>query len=245
MTRLGVNVDHVATVREARKTDEPDPVQAAYLADLGGAEGIVCHLREDRRHVQDRDLHLLRATVISHLNLEMAAMDAIVEIALKVKPDMVTLVPERREEVTTEGGLDIRASFSRVAAATATLKGAGIVVSLFIDPDMTQIKESARAGADFIELHTGTYADAGRAVDEAIELEKLERGAQAAAKLGLGVSAGHGLTYHNVIPVAAIPEVEELNIGHSIVARSLMTGMERAVRDMVRLIRAADRGGRP
>lgn len=239
MTRLGVNIDHVATVREARKTNEPDPVQAAYLADLGGADGIVCHLREDRRHIQDRDLELLRTTVISHLNLEMAAMDAMVETALKVKPDMVTLVPERREEVTTEGGLDVRASMSRVASAVSALKGAGIVVSLFIDPDMTQIKESARTGADFVELHTGAYADAGRAVDEAIELEKLERGAQAAAKLGLGVSAGHGLTYHNVVPVAAIAEVEELNIGHSIIARSVMVGMEQAVRDMVDLIRSA------
>jgi pyridoxine 5-phosphate synthase len=236
-----VNVDHVATVREARKTNEPDPVQAASLADLGGASGIVCHLREDRRHIQDRDLELLRATVISHLNMEMAAVDAMVEIALKVKPDMVTLVPERREEITTEGGLDVRASFSRVVAATSALKGAGIIVSLFIAPDMTQIKESARAGADFVELHTGTYAEAGRAVDEAIELEKLERGAQAAAKLGLGVSAGHGLTYHNVVPVATIPDVEELNIGHSIVARAMMTGMERAVRSMVELIASAEK----
>jgi pyridoxine 5-phosphate synthase len=244
MTRLGVNIDHVATVREARKTNEPDPVQAAFLADLGGAAGIVCHLREDRRHIQDRDLELLRATVISHLNMEMAAVDAMVEIALKVKPDMVTMVPERREEVTTEGGLDVRASFSRVAAATAALKGAGIVVSLFIGPDMTQIKESARAGADFVELHTGVYAESGRAVDEAIELEKLERGAQAAAKLGLGVSAGHGLTYHNVVPVAAIPEVEELNIGHSIVARATMVGIQRAVCDMVELIESADQSGR-
>jgi pyridoxine 5-phosphate synthase len=240
MTRLGVNIDHVATVREARKTFEPDPVQAAYLADLGGADGIICHLREDRRHLQDRDLNLLRATVKSHLNLEMAAVDPMVQIALKVKPDMVTLVPEKREEVTTEGGLDVRSSVQRVTSVVSTLKGAGIVVSLFIDPDMTQIKESARTGADFVELHTGTYAEAGKAVDEAIELEKLERGAQAAAKLGLGVSAGHGLTYHNVQPVAAIPEVEELNIGHSIIARSIMVGLEQAVRDMIELIRTVE-----
>ena len=239
MTRLGVNIDHVATVREARKTFEPDPVQAALLADQGGADGIVCHLREDRRHVQDRDLEVLRAVVTSHLNMEMAPLDPMVQIALKVKPDMATLVPERREEITTEGGLDVRASFSRVASAVSALKGAGIVTSLFIDADMTQIKESARAGADFVEFHTGKYANADRAVDEAIELEKLERGAQAAAKLGLGVAAGHGLTYHNVRPVAAIPEVEELNIGHSIVARSVMAGMEQAVRDMVALIRSA------
>jgi pyridoxine 5-phosphate synthase len=237
MTRLGVNIDHVATVREARKTVEPDPVQAAFLADLGGADGIVCHLREDRRHIQDRDLEILRAIVTSHLNLEMAPVDAMVQIALRVKPDMATLVPEKREEVTTEGGLDVRASFARIAAAISALKGAGVVTSLFIDPDLGQIKEAARAGADFVELHTGTYAGAKRAVDEAMELEKLERSAQAAAKLGLGVSAGHGLTYHNVIPVATIPEVEELNIGHSIIARAVMVGMERAVREMVALIR--------
>lgn len=239
ITRLGVNIDHVATVREARKTYEPDPVQAAYLADMGGADGIVCHLREDRRHIQDRDLDLLRRTVTSHLNLEMAAVEAMIQIALKVKPDMVTFVPEKREEVTTEGGLDIRSSLQRVTSAVTALKGAGIVVSLFIDPDMIQIKESVRTGADFVEFHTGAYANAGSAVDEAIELEKLERGAQAAAKLGLGVSAGHGLTYHNVQPIAAIPDVEELNIGHSIMARSLMVGMEQAVRDMIELIRTA------
>jgi len=160
MTRLGVNVDHVATVREARKTNEPDPVQAAFLADLGGAEGIICHLREDRRHVQDRDLELLRATVTSHLNLEMAALDAMVDVALRVKPDMVTLVPEKREEVTTEGGLDVKASVGRITSVATTLKAASIVVSLFIDPDMDQIKEAARAGADFVELHTGRYAGA-------------------------------------------------------------------------------------
>jgi len=239
MTRLGVNIDHVATVREARKTHGPDPVEAAFLADLGGADGIVCHLREDRRHVSDRDLTLLRATVTSHLNMEMAPVDVMVQAALKIKPDMVTLVPERREEVTTEGGLDVRSSISRVAAAVAALKGAGIVVSLFIDPDITQIKESARSAADYVELHTGSYAHARRAVDEAIELEKLERGAQAAAKLGLGVGAGHGLDYHNVLPVAAIPEVEELNIGHSIISRAVMVGMQRAVRDMADLIRSA------
>jgi pyridoxine 5-phosphate synthase len=242
MTRLGVNIDHVATVREARKAVEPDPVQAAFLADLGGADGIVCHLREDRRHIQDRDLEILRATVTSHLNLEMAPVDAMVQVALRIKPDMATLVPEKREEITTEGGLDVRASFARIAAAVSALKGAGVVTSLFIDPDVAQIKEAVRAGADFVELHTGAYANARRAVDEAIELEKLERSAQAAAKLGLGVSAGHGLNYHNVIPVAAIPEVEELNIGHSIVARAVMVGLDRAVREMVELIRRPDWG---
>lgn len=239
MTRLGVNIDHIATVRQARKTDAPDPVQAAFLADAAGADGIVCHLREDRRHIQDRDLELLRATVTSHLNMEMAPVDAMVQTALRIHPDMVTLVPERREELTTEGGLDVRASFSRITSAVSALKGAGIVVSLFIDPDLTQIKESARAGADFIELHTGTYANAERAVDEAIELQKLERGAQAASKLGLGVSAGHGLDYHNVQPVAAVPEIEELNIGHAIVSRAMMMGMERAIRDMLDLMRLA------
>lgn len=240
MTRLGVNIDHAATVREARKTNEPDPVQAAFLADLGGADGIVCHLREDRRHIQDRDLDTLRRTVTSHLNLEMAAIDVMVEIALKVKPDMVTLVPEKREEVTTEGGLDVRSGVGRITSIVSTLKGAGIVVSLFIDPDMTQIKEAARIGADYVELHTGSYAEAKQGVDEAIELEKLERGAQAGAKLGLGVSAGHGLTYHNVQAIASIPEVEELNIGHSLVSRAIMVGMERATSDMVELIRSAE-----
>ena len=240
MTRLGVNIDHAATVREARKTNEPDPIQAAFLADLGGADGIVCHLREDRRHIQDRDLDILRRTVTSHLNLEMAAIDTMVEIALKVKPDMVTLVPEKREEVTTEGGLDVRLGVGRITGVVSTLKGAGIVVSLFIDPDMTQIKEAARIGADYVELHTGSYAEAKQGVDEAIELEKLERGAQAAARLGLGVSAGHGLTYHNVQAIAAILEVEELNIGHSIVSRAIMVGMERATSDMVELIRSAE-----
>jgi len=240
MTRLGINIDHAATVREARKTNEPDPVQAAFLADLGGADGIVCHLREDRRHIQDRDLDTLRRTVTSHLNLEMAAVDGMVEIALKVKPDMVTLVPEKREEVTTEGGLDVRSGVGRITGVVSTLKGAGIVVSLFIDPDMIQIKEAARIGADYVELHTGSYAEAKQGVDEAIELEKLERGAQAAARLGLGVSAGHGLTYHNVQAIAAIPEVEELNIGHSVVSRAIMVGMERATSDMVELIRSAE-----
>lgn len=240
MTRLGVNIDHAATVREARKTNEPDPVQAAFLADLGGADGIVCHLREDRRHIQDRDLDTLRRTVTSHLNLEMAAIDVMVEIALKVKPDMVTLVPEKRDEVTTEGGLDVRSGVGRITSIVSTLKGAGIVVSLFIDPDMTQIKEAARMGADYVELHTGSYAEAKQGVDEAIELEKLERGAQAGAKLGLGVSAGHGLTYHNVQAIASIPEVEELNIGHSLVSRAIMVGMERATSDMVELIRSAE-----
>lgn len=240
MTRLGVNIDHAATVREARKTNEPDPVQAAFLADLGGADGIVCHLREDRRHIQDRDLDILRETVTSHLNLEMAAVDAMVEVALRVKPDMVTLVPEKREEVTTEGGLDVRSSVGRITTVVSTLKGAGIIVSLFIDPDMTQIKEAARTGADYVELHTGCYAEAKHGVDEAIELEKLERGAQAAAKMGLGVSAGHGLTYHNVQAVASIPEVEELNIGHTIVSRAIMVGMEQAVNEMIGLIRSAE-----
>jgi pyridoxine 5-phosphate synthase len=239
MIRLGVNIDHVATVREARKTVEPDPVQAAFLADLGGADGIVCHLREDRRHVKDRDVEILRAVVNSHLNLEMAPVDAMVQIALRLKPDMATLVPEKREEITTEGGLDVRASFNRISTVVSALKGAGIVTSLFIDPDVAQSKESARTGADFVELHTGTYAGARRAMDEAIELEKLERGAQTAAKLGLGVSAGHGLNYHNVVPVAAIGEVEELNIGHSIIARAVMVGLTAAVREMVDLIRQA------
>jgi pyridoxine 5-phosphate synthase len=239
MVKLGLNVDHVATVREARKTNEPDPVAAALAAELAGVDGIVCHLREDRRHIQDRDLKLLRQVVRSHLNLEMAATDEMVAIALKMGPDMVTLVPEKREEVTTEGGLDAQAHSDRLSEVIPALRNGNILVSLFIDPDVEQIKAAARLAADYVEIHTGLYAEAKNAQEEADELEKIRHACGIAARLGFGVAAGHGLTYQNVRPIAAIPEVEELNIGHTIVSRAIMTGMERAVREMLEIIRGA------
>ncbi len=237
MVKLGVNVDHVATIREARKTDEPDPVVAAVAAELAGADGIVCHLREDRRHIQDRDLRLLKALVRTHLNLEMAATGEMVAMAVDVKPDMVTLVPEKREEVTTEGGLDVRQNSERLAETIPALQEADILVSLFIDPDAEQIKAAAKLRADYVEIHTGLYAEAKDAEEELAQLANIQQAAGIAAKLGLGVSAGHGLTYQNVRLIAEIKEVEELNIGHSIISRAIMTGMERAVREMVHLIR--------
>jgi pyridoxine 5-phosphate synthase len=237
MVKLGVNVDHVATVREARKTKEPDPVAAAIAAELAGADGIVCHLRGDRRHIQDRDLRLLREVVRTHLNLEMAATEEMVGIALDVKPNMVTLVPEKREEVTTEGGLNVQQNYERLAEIIPRLQDGNIVVSLFVDPDVEQLKAAAKLRADYVEIHTGLYAEAKDADEELAELEKIRNTAAIAAKLGFGVSAGHGLTYQNVRLIADIPEVEELNIGHTIVARAMMTGMEQAVREMTRLIR--------
>jgi len=237
MVKLGLNVDHVATVREARKTNEPDPVAAAMAAELAGVDGIVCHLREDRRHIQDRDLKLLRQVVRTHLNLEMAATDEMVAIAQKTGPDMVTLVPEKREEVTTEGGLDVQGNYDRLSEVIPALRNGNILVSLFIDPDVEQIKVAARLGADYVEIHTGMYAEATNAQEEADELEKLRHACGIAARLGFGVAAGHGLTYQNVRPIAAIPEVEELNIGHTIISRAVMTGVERAVREMLEIIR--------
>lgn len=237
MPRLGVNVDHVATVREARRGREPDPIAAAVLVEMAGADGIVCHLREDRRHIKDRDVALLKKMVKTHLNLEMAATDEMVSRALEIVPDMVTLVPERREEITTEGGLNVVSGQDYLEEVVAKLRANSIVVSLFIDPEIQQIKAAARTGADYVELHTGPYAEAEDLNTVADELEKLRSMAAAAAKMGLGVSAGHGLNYQNVREVARIPQVEELNIGHSIVARAVLVGMERAVRDMLALIR--------
>ncbi|RIK69499.1 pyridoxine 5'-phosphate synthase [candidate division KSB1 bacterium] len=237
MVRLGVNVDHVATVREARKDRQPDPVAAAMVAEMAGADGIVCHLREDRRHIKDKDLYLLKEMVKTHLNLEMAATDQMVKIALEVVPDMVTLVPERREEITTEGGLDVLKNQEYLEETVATLQNHNIIVSLFINPDIQQIKAAARVRADYVELHTGAYAHAENLNIISDELEKLRAMASAAAKLRLGVSAGHGLNYQNVREVAAIPEIEELNIGHSIIARAILVGMERAVRDMLALMK--------
>jgi pyridoxine 5-phosphate synthase len=236
MTALGVNIDHVATVREARKTNEPDPVWAASLAELGGADGITLHLREDRRHIQERDLHLLRQTVTVKLNLELACDDAVLAIACQTRPYQATLVPERREEVTTEGGLDAAGQTERIAAAVQRLRDAGIVVSLFLDPDPRQIDAAVKLGVDAVELHTGAYghATAKFAGDE--ELKLLQDAAAQIVSAGLTLHAGHGLTYRNVKPIAAIPQMCELNIGHSIIARAIMVGLEQAVRDMKRLI---------
>ncbi|HSM81225.1 MAG TPA: pyridoxine 5'-phosphate synthase [Nodosilinea sp.] len=236
MPTLGVNIDHIATVRQARRTVEPDPVAAAVLAELAGADGITVHLREDRRHMQDRDVRLLRQTVRTHLNLEMAATDEMVAIALDIRPDYVTLVPERREEVTTEGGLDVAGQLERLKAVVGTLQGASIPVSLFIDAAADQIDASAHTGARFIELHTGPYAEAQSEDDCRRELDILAQGTATALSLGLRVNAGHGLTYWNTAPVARIAGMEELNIGHSIISRAVLVGLERAVREMKALV---------
>lgn len=242
MARLGVNIDHVATVRQARRAVEPDPVQAAVLAELGGAHGITVHLRGDRRHVQDRDLEILRQVVKTRLNLEMAATQEMTRIALTVKPDQATLVPERREEVTTEGGLDVVLNSVQLKPVIKMLQEGGVRVSLFIDPSLEQVKEARRLDAQAIEINTAAYADAR---DERAR-EAAQRGLVDAArlgkKMGMLVHAGHGLTYDNVGAVAALTELSELNIGHSIVARAVLVGMERAVREMADAVRRA--GGR-
>lgn len=237
MLTLGVNIDHIATIRQARRTVEPDPVAAAVLAELGGADGITVHLREDRRHIQDRDVRLLRQTVRSHLNLEMAATDEMVAIALDIKPDYVTLVPEKREEVTTEGGLDIARQSDRISEIVDKLQSASIPVSLFIDAEPSQIDASVKSKAKFIELHTGQYAEAKNESSRNKELSILAQGCKQAIEAGLRVNAGHGLTYWNVYPVACIPGMEELNIGHTIVSRAALVGMERAVREMKQSMR--------
>jgi pyridoxine 5-phosphate synthase len=239
MIRLGVNIDHVATVRQARRAAEPDPVAAAVLALLGGADGITVHLREDRRHIQDRDVRLLRQVVTSRLNLEMAVADEIVAIACDLKPDEATLVPEKRQELTTEGGLDAVANEAAVGRAVKRLKGEGIEVSLFLDPDSRQIEIAKLLGVQAIEIHTGRYADARGADERARELLALTKAAAFAKEQGLHVHMGHGLNYVNVGTVARIPGVEELNIGHSIVARAVLVGLERAVREMKDAIRSA------
>lgn len=236
MARLGVNVDHVATIRQARGGVEPDPVAAAAMAELAGAEGITVHLREDRRHIQDRDLMVLKRTVQTQLNLEMAATEEMVGIALKVVPDCVTLVPEKRQELTTEGGLDVAKNHASLARGIDLLRQAGIKVSLFVDPDLEQIKASSRLKADAIEIHTGTYCAARGRIQEA-ELAKIAEAVKAGRKLGLAVHAGHGLNYVNIRPVAALGGIEEFNIGHSIISRAVLVGMDRAVREMVALVR--------
>ena len=233
MPKLNVNVDHVATARQARGGNEPDPVLAAYLAELAGAHGIVVHLREDRRHIQDRDLYVLRETVKTKLNMEMAATNEMVGIATDVMPDMVTLVPEKREEITTEGGLDVIGNKKAVSKAVDKLRDKGLFISLFIDPDEKQIKASEEIGADMVELHTGSYAEADNEKKVEKELKKVENSVMTAMDLGLRVAAGHGLNYQNVEPIAWIEEIEELNIGHSIVSRSVIVGIEEAVSEML------------
>ena len=234
--KLGVNIDHIATLRQARRTYEPDPVAAAALATLGGAEIITCHLREDRRHVNDRDLKLLRETVFSKLNLEMAATQAIINIALKTRPEQVTLVPEKRAEITTEGGLNAARGGKRLADGVARLKRKGIIVSLFVDANPVQMRASADVGADAVELHTGPYANARSERAARRYLRALARAADEARSLGLHVNAGHGLTYTNIRGLVETLDVEELHIGHSIMARAVLVGMERAVREMCELI---------
>ncbi len=229
---LGVNIDHIATVRNARGTKYPDPVHAAEVAERAGADGITIHLREDRRHIVDRDVRILRETIQTRMNLEMAVTDEMVNIALETKPEFVCLVPEKREELTTEGGLDVAGNLERVKAATEKLSAAGIKVSLFIDPDMTQIDAAKACGAPFIELHTGHYAEAETEEQAQAELKKIAAAASYADKLEITVNAGHGLTYHNVAPIAALPEIYELNIGHSIIGRALFDGLHKAVADM-------------
>jgi pyridoxine 5-phosphate synthase len=236
MPRLGVNIDHVATLREARRVTYPDPVAAAALAELAGAECIVVHLREDRRHITDRDVTILRQTVQTALNLEMAATDEMVRIACQIKPDVATLVPEKREELTTEGGLDVRGNRQQIETAAKALRGAGIKVSLFIDPDREQVQASRAVGGDAIEIHTGQYCEAKAPPALDAELKKVIEAAREAYALGLEVKAGHGLHYFNVDRIADIREIGELSIGHSIVARAIMVGMEQAVRDMIALI---------
>ncbi len=236
MAQLGVNIDHVATVRQARRAAEPDPVWAAVMAELAGAECITLHLREDRRHIQDRDLHALKLTTTVKLNLELACADDVLGLAVEVRPDQATLVPERREEVTTEGGLDVVGQWTRVAAAVKRLRDAGIEVSLFLDPDERQIAAAVDVGAQAVELHTGQYALARSAQERQRQLELLRVAGQAVRLRGLTLHAGHGLNYRNVQPVAALPEMCELNIGHSIVSRAIFVGFTEAVREMKRLI---------
>lgn len=237
MARLAVNIDHVATVRQARGIQEPDPVLAAGMAELAGAEGIICHLREDRRHIQDRDLRLLRETVKTKLNLEMAAVPEMVRIARAVNPDLVTLVPEKREELTTEGGLDVRSNPDRYKKAVKQLKEKGIQVSLFLDPDPVQIETGHRIGADVVEIHTGHYAEAVKEPDISKQFDRIAEAAGRVHEFGLGVSAGHGLNYVNIHRFKTVPEIEEYSIGHSIVSRAVLVGIERAVREMLELVK--------
>ena len=238
MQRLSVNIDHIATIRQARRGVDPDPVAAAVLAELAGADGIIVHLREERRHIQDRDLRLVRQTIRTKLNLEMAATDEMQRIALDVLPDIVTLVPEKREELTTEGGLEVFARIEHLKAYVGRLQVVGIPESLFVDPDEQQLSAARKTGAAWVEIHTGAYANASTDDGRTAEFGKIVESAKFAASLGLRVGAGHGLNYVNVRAIARIREVEELNIGHSIISRASLVGMDRAVRDMIELIKA-------
>lgn len=240
MPKLGVNIDHIATLREARKVREPDPVAAAVLCEIAGAHGITAHLREDRRHMQERDIRLLRQTVTTHLNLEMAPTPEMLQFAIDLLPDMVTLVPEKREELTTEGGLDVAARLDDITKMVNSLHKHDVSVSLFVDAELHQIKAAVRTGARFIELHTGSYASAyefGEGNDWEEELVKLDNMAQVAQKSGLNVNAGHGLNYRNVGPISDIRGLWELNIGHAIISRAALVGLDRAVRDMLDIMK--------
>ncbi|HIE5442839.1 TPA: pyridoxine 5'-phosphate synthase [Serratia marcescens] len=238
---LGVNIDHIATLRNARGTQYPDPVQAAFIAEQAGADGITVHLREDRRHITDRDVRLLRQTIQTRMNLEMAVTDEMLDIAVELKPHFCCLVPEKREEVTTEGGLDVAGQLDKMSVAVERLAQAGILVSLFIDPDHRQIDAAVAVGAHYIEIHTGAYAEAQGELAVQAELRRIAVAAAYAAEKGLKVNAGHGLTYHNVQPIAALPEMHELNIGHAIIGQAVMSGLPAAVADMKVLMREARR----
>jgi len=238
---LGVNIDHIATVRNARGTHYPDPVQAAFVAEQAGADGITVHLREDRRHITDRDVRILRDTIQTRMNLEMAVTDEMIAIACDIRPHFVCLVPEKRQEVTTEGGLDVAGQQVSVSAAVQQLSEAGILVSLFIDADRRQIDAAVASGAPYIEIHTGAYAEAPEGQARDAELMRIREAAHYAASLGLKVNAGHGLTYHNVQPIAALPEMHELNIGHALIGRALFSGLADAVSEMKQLMREARR----
>ncbi|HEI6971969.1 pyridoxine 5'-phosphate synthase [Yersinia enterocolitica] len=238
---LGVNIDHIATLRNARGTIYPDPVQAAFIAEQAGADGITVHLREDRRHITDRDVRILRETIQTRMNLEMAVTDEMVGIACEINPHFCCLVPEKRQEVTTEGGLDVADQIDKMTVAVSRLSEAGILVSLFIDADMRQIDAAVAVGAPYIEIHTGAYADATSDLARQAELARIAKAATYAASKGLKVNAGHGLTYHNVQPIAALPEIHELNIGHAIIGQAVMSGLAAAVTDMKVLMREARR----
>ncbi|HHL2559392.1 TPA: pyridoxine 5'-phosphate synthase [Yersinia enterocolitica] len=238
---LGINIDHIATLRNARGTIYPDPVQAAFIAEQAGADGITVHLREDRRHITDRDVRLLRETIQTRMNLEMAVTDEMVGIACEINPHFCCLVPEKRQEVTTEGGLDVAGQIDKMTVAVSRLSEAGILVSLFIDADMRQIDAAVAVGAPYIEIHTGAYADATSDLARQAELVRIAKAATYAASKGLKVNAGHGLTYHNVQPIAALPEMHELNIGHAIIGQAVMSGLAAAVTDMKVLMREARR----
>jgi pyridoxine 5-phosphate synthase len=240
MPLLGVNIDHVAALREARGTRYPDPIEAAFVAERAGADGITVHLREDRRHINERDVRTLKHTLTTPMNLELAAIDEVLAIALDIGPEHCCLVPEKREELTTEGGLDVEGQLEHIADACARLREAHVAVSLFIDPEYAQVDAAARAGAPTVEIHTGRYADAATAAERDAEFERVADALRRAQSCGLNVNAGHGLNYHNVGRIAALPAVHELNIGHAIIARAVVSGLDAAVRDMKALV---DRAG--